>query len=62
MSTRVLIADDHEVVRFGLKSIFQGTDIEVVAEAEGGDQAVQLVLQLNPDLVVLDIRMPGGDG
>jgi DNA-binding NarL/FixJ family response regulator len=62
MSTRVLIADDHEVVRLGLRSILQGTGIEVVAEAEGGDQAVQLVLQHNPDLVVLDIRMPGGDG
>ena len=62
MSIRVLIADDHEVVRAGLKSIFQGTGIEVVAEAEGGDQAVQLALQIQPDLVVLDIRMPGGDG
>ena len=62
MATRILIADDHEVVRAGLKSIFQGTGIEVVAEADGGDQAVQLTLECNPDLVLLDIRMPGGDG
>lgn len=62
MATRILIADDHEVVRAGLKSILQGTGIEVVAEADGGDQAVQLTLECNPDLVLLDIRMPGGDG
>lgn len=62
MATRILIADDHEVVREGLKSILQGTGIEVVAEADGGDQAVQLTLECNPDLVLLDIRMPGGDG
>ncbi len=62
MSIRLVIADDHEVVRTGLRARLQGTDIEIVAEAESGEQAVQLVLQENPDVVILDVRMPGGDG
>jgi DNA-binding NarL/FixJ family response regulator len=62
MSIDLLVADDHEVVRTGLKSILAGTEIKIVAEATGGEQAVKLAVELNPDLVVLDIRMPGGDG
>ena len=62
MSIRVLIADDHEVVRTGMKSLLEGTEIEIVAEATGGEEAVKLALELNPNLVILDIRMPGGDG
>lgn len=62
MSIRLLIADDHEVVRTGLKSILKGTEIEIVAEATSGEQAVKTTLEENPDIVVLDIRMPGGDG
>ena len=62
MSIRLLVADDHEVVRTGLKSILEGTDIEVIAEAKGGDEAVRLTMEENPDIVIMDIRMPGGDG
>lgn len=62
MSIRVLIADDHEVVRCGLKSLFANSEIEVIAEANTGKQAVEKALELKPDIVLLDIRMPEGDG
>ncbi len=62
MSITLLIADDHEVVRTGLKSLFSGSDIEVIAEASTGEAAVRLALEHNPDVVLLDIRMPDGDG
>ena len=62
MSVRLLVADDHEVVRAGLKSLVAGTDIEIIGEAVNGEQAVELALQLNPDVVLLDIRMQEGDG
>lgn len=62
MSIKVLIADDHQVVRSGLKNLVQGTDIEVVAEAANGEQAVKLTDKHRPDVVLLDIRMPEVDG
>jgi len=62
MSIKLLIADDHEVVRSGLKSILSGTDIKIVAEASSGEQAVKLALKHDPDVVLMDIRMPDGDG
>ncbi len=62
MTIKVLIADDHEVVRAGLKTLFAGTDIKVVAEAATGEQAVKLALKHEPDVVLVDIRMPEGDG
>ena len=62
MSIKLLIADDHEVVRSGLKSLLAETDIKIVAEAATGEQAVKLALKHDPDVVLLDIRMPEGDG
>jgi len=62
MSVDLLVADDHEVVRCGLKSLMAGTDISIVAEAESGAEAVRLALKHKPDVVLMDIRMPGGDG
>jgi DNA-binding NarL/FixJ family response regulator len=60
---RVLLADDEELVRTGLRLIL-GTepDLDVVGEASDGDQALALVAELSPDVVLLDIRMPGVDG
>jgi DNA-binding NarL/FixJ family response regulator len=62
MSIKILIADDHEVVRSGVTRLLTGTEIEVVAEAATGDDAVRLTSEHNPDIVLLDIRMPNGDG
>ncbi len=60
---RVLIADDHEVVRSGLKSLLAGTEIKVVAEAVTGSAAIKYVMENDDvDVVLLDIRMPDGDG
>jgi len=63
MSTiRLLIADDHEVVRSGLKTIVAGTEIEIVAEVGTGEEAVKFAMEGDADVVLLDIRMPKGDG
>jgi len=59
---KLLIADDHEVVRYGLKTLLADTDIEVVAEVSTGEAAIRYALDNDPDVVLLDIRMPGGDG
>jgi DNA-binding NarL/FixJ family response regulator len=62
MGVKLLIADDHEVVRAGLKSLLAGSDIKIVGEATSGEQAVRLALKHEPDAVLMDIRMPDGDG
>jgi DNA-binding NarL/FixJ family response regulator len=59
---RVLIADDHEVIRSGLKTLIAGTDIKVVGEVSTGAEAVKYALENDVDVVLLDIRMPDGDG
>jgi two-component system response regulator NreC len=63
MSTRIIIADDHEIVRNGLRSLIEKEDgTEVVAEADNGREAVRLALQLAPDVVIMDIAMPDMNG
>ncbi len=62
MSVRLLIADDHLVVRTGLRSLMAGSDVEIVGEATTGEETIRLAKQLAPDVVLLDIRMPDGDG
>jgi DNA-binding NarL/FixJ family response regulator len=59
---RVLIADDHEVVRSGLKTLLAGSDVKVVGEAATGAEAVKFALENEVDVVLMDIRMPDGDG
>lgn len=60
---RVLLADDQTLVRAGFRSILDGEPgIEVVGEAADGAEAVRLARQLHPDVVLMDIRMPGLDG
>jgi DNA-binding NarL/FixJ family response regulator len=62
LTIKIVIADDHEVVRSGLKALLSGSEFEVVAEGATGEQAVALAQEHQPDLVVLDVRMPNGDG
>jgi DNA-binding NarL/FixJ family response regulator len=60
---RVLLADDHPVVREGLRGMLDAEpDIEVVGEAASGPEAVVLAGRLEPDVILMDLRMPGGDG
>ena len=59
---RLLIADDHEAVRCGVKTLVEGTEIQVVAEATNGQDAVKFALETEVDVVLMDIRMPDGDG
>ena len=63
MTIRVLLADDQMLVRAGFKALLDAQDdIEVVGEAGDGDEAVRLTGEFRPDIVLMDIRMPGVDG
>jgi DNA-binding NarL/FixJ family response regulator len=62
MSVRVLLADDHPLFRDGIASLLSARDYVVVGQASNGAEAVQLVEELQPDLVLMDIRMPGVNG
>ncbi len=60
---RLLIADDHDLVREGLLAVLEGEpNLEVVGEARNGREAIELALQVRPDLVLMDVRMPEMDG
>jgi len=60
---RIILVDDHDVVRVGVKSFLQTqSGLQVVAEASNGEQAVELALQHKPDIILMDITMPGMDG
>jgi DNA-binding NarL/FixJ family response regulator len=60
---KILLADDHPVVREGLRGMLSAeSDIEVVGEAASGAEAVALFAALRPDVILMDLRMPGGDG
>jgi DNA-binding NarL/FixJ family response regulator len=60
---RVLLADDHPIVRRGIRSLLQtAPDIEVVAEAKSGQEALNLVGEMAPDVLLLDMEMPGLSG
>jgi len=63
MAIRVMLVDDHDVVRQGLRSLLEKqSDIEVVGEAENGRRAVELAAQLVPDVIIMDITMPDLNG
>ena len=62
MATRVVIAEDEAIIRLDLKETLEEEGYEVVADTGRGDEAVQLVKDLEPDIAILDIKMPGLDG
>jgi two-component system, NarL family, response regulator NreC len=63
MKTRILIADDHKIIREGLRALLEKqNDMEVIAEAEDGLSAVKAALKAIPDVVIMDIGMPGLNG
>ncbi len=62
MATRVVIAEDEAIIRLDLKETLEEEGYDVVGETGRGDEAVELVRELEPDLAILDVRMPGLDG
>ncbi len=63
MALRIILVDDHEVVRLGLKSLLaRQPQFEIVGEASNASEAVEKTLELRPDIVVMDIRLPGMSG
>ena len=59
MNTRLLIADDEPIIRMDLRGALESQGYEVVADVPDGVQALQMARDLKPDLVILDIKMPG---
>jgi DNA-binding NarL/FixJ family response regulator len=62
MSIRLMICDDHEVIRTGLATLLAGTDIQIVAESTNAKDAVKVAQKDKPDIIMLDVLMSDGDG
>lgn len=63
MKTRIMLVDDHPVFRSGLKHILcTESDYHVIAEADDGESAIDMALEIIPDIIIMDISMPGMDG
>jgi DNA-binding NarL/FixJ family response regulator len=63
MSIRVFVLDDHELVRTGLRTLLEAeSDLEVVGEAGTAEQGLKLICDLEPDIAILDVRLPDGNG
>ena len=60
--TRVLLADDHPMIRTALEEMLRDTDYEIVGTAASGAEALQEIARLRPDILLLDLQMPGGTG
>jgi len=61
-SLKVIVADDHSLYRAGLRELLEEDEVRVVSEASTGEEAVRQALRTHPDVVVMDVRMPGMDG
>jgi two-component system invasion response regulator UvrY len=62
MRPRILLVDDHEIVRKGIRQLLEGPTREICGEASSGEEAIQKVQELKPDLVIMDYLMRGIDG
>ena len=62
MSTTVVLVDDHTMLRQGLRRALEAEGVKVVGEASDGDEGVRVALATKPDVVLMDVSMPGGDG
>jgi DNA-binding NarL/FixJ family response regulator len=62
MSKKLLIVDDHEIIRLGLRMMLKDSGLEIVGEATSAAEALESVGRTSPDVVLMDIRMEGGDG
>ena len=62
ISVRVLLVDDHDLFRTGLRNLLEERGVQIAGEASAGDEAVRLVRDLAPDVVVMDLHMPGISG
>ena len=63
MAIRVFVLDDHELVRTGLRTLLEAeSDMEVVGEAGTAEEGLQLIRELEPDVAILDVRLPDGNG
>ena len=63
MSVKILMVDDHKIVREGLCALVNGEpDMEVIGQAQDGGEAIRLTRRLKPDVIVMDVNMPGMDG
>jgi DNA-binding NarL/FixJ family response regulator len=61
MPVKVLVVDDHEVVRTGLSSLLSGSNVKIIAEAGSNSEATKMANKHKPDVILLDIRLPDGD-
>ena len=60
--TRIVVADDHPMIRTALEVLFRGTDYEIAATAGTGEETLRRVAEVKPDILLLDLQMPGGSG
>lgn len=60
--TRILLADDHPMIRTAIEALLRDTDYQIVATAGAGDETLRLAREVEPDILLLDLQMPGGSG
>ena len=59
---RLMVIDDHEIVRSGMVRMIRGTEIQLIAESNSGENILEGIAQYHPDVILLDVRMENGDG
>ncbi|MBT4012536.1 MAG: response regulator transcription factor [Planctomycetaceae bacterium] len=62
MMIRLMVIDDHEIVRSGMVRMIRGTEIQLIAESNSGENILEGIVQFQPDVILLDVRMENGDG